>query len=157
MNTVLSRLERKRRMARPRAYPRELDLVLTKACNLNCTFCISSTVGDNRWLDYGLFERVAAELFPRASRLSLCSGGEPLLYPRLRDVLRTAQGHGVKTLMVSNGMLLTADIGSFISPTMIAWVGQTTEQAGSSPTSSRCAQKLHFSADLSSGLMKMAS
>jgi len=110
MNTLLSRLERKRRVAHPRAYPRELDLVLTKACNLNCTFCISSTVGDDRWLDYDLFERVAAELFPRALRLSLCSGGEPLLYPRLRDVLRTAQGHGVKTLIVSNGMLLEADI-----------------------------------------------
>src|SRR5688500_2058264 len=40
---------------------------------------------------------------------------------------------------------------------MIAWVGHTVTQAGSSPTSMRCEQKLHFSAEPSSGLMKMAS
>src|SRR5690606_33249171 len=54
-------------------------------------------------------------------------------------------------------MRLTSESGSSMSPTRIALVGQTTTHAGSSPTSSRCAQKLHFSADLSSGLMKMAS
>src|SRR4029453_8360041 len=42
-------------------------------------------------------------------------------------------------------------------PIRIACVGQTTTHAGSSPTSIRCAQKLHFSAELSSGLMKIAS
>ena len=36
-------------------------------------------------------------------------------------------------------------------------MGHTVTQAGSSPTSSRCAHKLHFSAELSSGLMKIAS
>ncbi len=40
---------------------------------------------------------------------------------------------------------------------MIARVGQTTTHAGSSPTSRRCAQKLHVSAEPSSGLMKIAS
>ena len=49
------------------------------------------------------------------------------------------------------------DVGSLRSPTRIASVGQTTTQAGSRPTSSRCAQKLHFSAEWSSGLMKIAS
>src|SRR5262249_37293358 len=38
-----------------------------------------------------------------------------------------------------------------------ASVGQTTTHAGSRPMSMRWAQKLHFSAALSSGLMKMAS
>src|SRR4030095_14150418 len=44
-----------------------------------------------------------------------------------------------------------------MSPIRIAWVGQTTTQAGSRPWSMRCAQKLHFSAEWSSGLMKIAS
>ena len=39
----------------------------------------------------------------------------------------------------------------------MASVGQTVTQAGSRPTSSRCAHKLHFSAEWSSGLMKIAS
>ena len=51
----------------------------------------------------------------------------------------------------------TFDDGSFMSPTRSASVGQTTTHAGSSPISSRCAQKLHFSAAPSDGLMKIAS
>src|SRR6266850_4768235 len=54
-------------------------------------------------------------------------------------------------------MRATFEFASFMSPTSIASVGQTTTQAGSSPTSIRCAQKLHFSAEWSSGLMKIAS
>ena len=40
---------------------------------------------------------------------------------------------------------------------MIAWVGHTVTHAGSSPASTRCEHRLHFSAELSSGLMKIAS
>src|ERR1700678_2068976 len=54
-------------------------------------------------------------------------------------------------------ILATLDSGSFRSPTRIASVGQTVTQAGSRPTSRRCAHMLHFSAELSSGLMKIAS
>ena len=39
----------------------------------------------------------------------------------------------------------------------MASTGQTVTHAGSSPTSNRWAQKLHFSAEWSSGLMKIAS
>jgi hypothetical protein len=46
---------------------------------------------------------------------------------------------------------------SSASATRIAWVGHTLTHAGSSPISRRCAQKLHFSALWSSGLMKIAS
>ena len=53
--------------------------------------------------------------------------------------------------------LATSEEGSLRSPTRMAPVGQTVTQAGSSPMSSRCAHKLHFSAEWSSGLMKMAS
>src|SRR6185503_8963639 len=51
----------------------------------------------------------------------------------------------------------TYESASFMSPTRIACVGQTTTHAGSKPISIRCAQKLHFSAEWSSGLMKIAS
>jgi len=44
-----------------------------------------------------------------------------------------------------------------MSPTTMASVGHTTTHDGSSPTSNRWAQKLHFSAEWSSGLMKIAS
>jgi len=113
-NIALNHLEAKLRVPTPRSLPRSLDIVLTKACNLNCTFCISSTLENARWLEFEVYERIAAELFPTASRLSICSGGEPLLYPRIRDVLRIASDYGVKTLMVSNGMLLKEDVREWL-------------------------------------------
>jgi hypothetical protein len=51
----------------------------------------------------------------------------------------------------------TFEAGSLMSPTRMASTGQTVTHAGSRPTSSRCAHMLHFSAEWSSGLMKIAS
>src|SRR4051812_47648062 len=51
----------------------------------------------------------------------------------------------------------TGELGSSRSPTRIALVGHTVTHAGSSPASMRCEHRLHFSAEWSSGLMKIAS
>src|SRR5512146_2303883 len=51
----------------------------------------------------------------------------------------------------------TFEAGSLRSPTRMAPVGHTVTHAGSRPASSRCAHMLHFSAEWSSGLMKIAS
>ncbi|NQU19852.1 MAG: radical SAM protein [Candidatus Nealsonbacteria bacterium] len=109
-NVALNLIERRLRVTRPWSYPLLLDIVLTKACNLNCTFCISSTVETSRWLDFHRYERIARRLFPYARNVSFCSGGEPLLYSHVRDALRLANRHRVKTLMVSNGMLLEDEV-----------------------------------------------
>jgi len=110
INFVENIVERRLEVCRPRSRPIFVDVILTKACNLNCTFCISSTVEKDRWLDYELYTRIAQKLFPYAYGLLFCSGGEPLLYPKLRDALRLADSYGVKTRVVSNGMLLGDEI-----------------------------------------------
>ena len=72
-NVALNLLEQRLGIGRPRSLPISLDVILTKACNLNCTFCISSTVEDRRWLAFDQYERIARELFPSAYKLSFCS------------------------------------------------------------------------------------
>ena len=95
------------RVARPLSYPIILDIILTKACNLRCVFCISySSIKGNRWMDFPLYERIARQLFPQAHSLFLCSGGEPLMYHRLREALQLAKRYRVFTTMASNGTLL---------------------------------------------------
>jgi len=113
-NLLWSLTEQRLRVSRPRSYPLALDVILTKACNLNCTFCVSSTVEGERWLPFELYERIARDLFPYAWRLSLCSGGEPLLYPRLREALQLAGRHRLHTSLVSNGMLLNEQMAKWI-------------------------------------------
>ena len=114
-NVLLNHIERRFRRGRVWSYPTHLDVVLTKACNLNCVFCISGeTVEDARWLPFDLYERIAGKLFPYARTLMFCSGGEPLLYTRIREALRIARCHGLRTGMVSNGMLLTDEVGRWL-------------------------------------------
>jgi MoaA/NifB/PqqE/SkfB family radical SAM enzyme len=108
-NILLNCLEGWLRVDTPRSYPVNLDIVLTKACNLRCLFCISydSLSGPQaRVMDFRLYEQIARTLFPRVHRVYFCSGGEPLLYPKIRAALGLARRSGPLTTMVSNGMLL---------------------------------------------------
>ena len=77
------------------------------------------------------------------------------LVEQLRPGLLLRPAHGDRARAARSAR--PSSPGRCRSPTRIASVGQTTTHAGSSPTSIRCAQKLHFSAEWSSGLMKIAS
>lgn len=60
-------------------------------------------------MNFDLYERIARKLFPSALGLFICSGGEPFLYPRLRDALKLARQHRTMTTITSNGMLLNRE------------------------------------------------
>ena len=115
LNASLNYCEGLFRLAKPCSYPVRLDLVLTKACNLRCIFCISyGALAGPRWMDFELYEQIARTLFPKALKVFFCSGGEPLLYPRLRDALRLARRYRTLTQMVSNGMLLDHETAQWL-------------------------------------------
>lgn len=114
-NALLGYLEAYGRVAKPRSLPWKLDLVLTKACNLRCTFCISyGSLKGERWMDFGLYEEIARVLFPTAHTVFFCSGGEPLLYPRIREALQLARKYRTMTMMVSNGTLLQQETAQWL-------------------------------------------
>lgn len=100
---------------RPLSGPLNLDLVLTKACNLDCEFCIAyESLTGSRHLERGLLHRIAARLFSGLTGLYLCSGGEPLLYPHLREVLLLARKHRVRTTLSTNATLLTGPVRDWL-------------------------------------------
>ena len=86
-----------------------VDLVITKACNLACTFCKDYEHPGAKKVERENFERVAAELFPTARWLNICSGGEPYLHTGLEDLLRLAKQYKLKNWVLSNAMLLKED------------------------------------------------
>jgi len=57
-------------------------------------------------MDFALYEQIARRLFPFVTTIFFCSGGEPLLYPLLREALTLARQYRTMTVMVSNGTLL---------------------------------------------------
>ncbi len=114
-NAAINFFEGLGRRHKPVTLPANVDVILTKACNLRCAFCVSygSLKGD-RWMEFGLFERIAKTLFPTALGLFICSGGEPFLYPRLREALLLARRYRTKTTITSNGTLLGNEIADWL-------------------------------------------
>ncbi|HSG39563.1 MAG TPA: radical SAM protein [Thermoanaerobaculia bacterium] len=79
----------------------------TRRCNLRCLHCYSSSGPEERGelpaaLLIDALTAAAAEGYTTAS----VSGGEPLLYRPLRQVLEGARAAGLATTVTSNGMLL---------------------------------------------------
>lgn len=114
-NTALNYAESWLRRSRPASYPVVLDVVLTKACNLRCSFCISyESLSHQYWLDFELYQRVARQLFPYAWDVQFCSGGEPFFYPHIREALRVAAQYGCKTTVTTNGMLIDGRVAEWL-------------------------------------------
>ena len=115
LNAATGAAEGLLRRTTPRCLPTSLDIVLTKACNLRCIFCISYDSLDNvHWMDFDVYKRIARELFPTTLGIFICSGGEPLLYPHLREALQLARQHRTMATMTSNGMLLNQDVARWM-------------------------------------------
>lgn len=98
-------------------FPLHLDLEATSRCNLRCVFCDKlpvlprEKIGD---MDFALYERILAEAGEHGlCGLKLSYRGEPLLHPRIVDMVRLAKRHGVQDVYFNtNGMLLTEDLAA---------------------------------------------
>ena len=107
-NKLINKIETTAGRTRLRSKPVVVDVVLTKACNFACTFCKDYETEGAKRISLTSFERMAAQLLPTASRLSICSGGEPYLHTGLEDILRIARKYNptLYTWVLSNGSIL---------------------------------------------------
>ena len=93
-------------------FPIHLDLETTSRCNLRCTFCDKlPLLGPERLgdMDFDLFTRILDEAGQNGlASLKLSYRGEPLLHPRLADLVAYAKAQKVLDVYFNtNGMLLT--------------------------------------------------
>src|SRR5689334_20421087 len=107
LNTALNEAEFRLQSEVLGSLPQNVDVVLTKACNLACTFCVDYETPGAKRISLENFEKIARQILPTARLLSICSGGEPYLHKGLEDLLRIARRHKVATWVLSNGMLLS--------------------------------------------------
>ena len=108
---------RRRWMENPRNFvvedfPIHLDIEPTNRCNLKCTFCDKLPYlrsDEFGFMDFKLFARIIDEGTQRyLCGLKLSYRGEPLLHPRLSDMVSYAKKKGVLDVYFNtNGMLLT--------------------------------------------------
>jgi MoaA/NifB/PqqE/SkfB family radical SAM enzyme len=90
---------------------------VTERCNLRCVMCHFSTVerihfppfdlvpDDHGNMSVALFERIAAQFFPRARRVALGCASEPLMHPRFAALLEIASRYRVPDLWFPTNLL----------------------------------------------------
>ncbi|PKN12463.1 MAG: hypothetical protein CVU69_06675 [Deltaproteobacteria bacterium HGW-Deltaproteobacteria-4] len=86
---------------------RYLELQLTHRCNLRCCHCY---LGPPRPEELALAEALAItrEFAAHGGLRLLISGGEPLLYPALREFVEETKGLRLRRVLLTNATLLTA-------------------------------------------------
>ncbi|MDO9706867.1 radical SAM protein [Paracraurococcus lichenis] len=95
----------------PKGGPAIVNVSVTNLCNATCDFCNfahdKGFVTDRRSLDASRFEAALTRLKEQAGvRFATFMGGEPLLHPKILDMVRSATALGVQPTMVTNGWLL---------------------------------------------------
>ncbi|WP_432837809.1 radical SAM/SPASM domain-containing protein [Dactylosporangium sp. CA-092794] len=81
----------------------------TRRCNLRCLHCYSDSGPSARdELAIGTLHDVVSDAAELGYRVLSVSGGEPLMYRLLPDLLEHAHGNGMRTLVTTNGTLTSA-------------------------------------------------
>jgi pyruvate-formate lyase-activating enzyme len=102
---------------RPWAYPQRMYLESTNACNLRCIMCPTGRGLAQRrkgYLDWDLFRQVVDEMAPHVAMTTLHIWGEPLLHPRIVDMIAYCHDHGLHAEISTNAVLLKPDISQAI-------------------------------------------
>ena len=91
-----------------------LELDITNRCNLRCVMCYHSFESTRRAPTVHMtpdeFDAIASRVLPRANRLSLSLGNEPLMSPHFIPILHAAAAYRVPEVnFFTNGLLLRDD------------------------------------------------
>jgi MoaA/NifB/PqqE/SkfB family radical SAM enzyme len=96
------------------AIPPILQLEPTTACNLDCPFCLRSSL--NRSEDFLSFDEFRQIIDASKSRyLTLHGWGEPLLHPELPAMIRYAAGKKLSVNFTTNATLLPGKTGDLLN------------------------------------------
>jgi len=91
-------------------FPPHLDIEPTMLCNMKCPMCFQQhlPIPKEGYIDFDLYKKVVDECAGnKLYSIRLCHRGEPLMHPRIVDMVRYAKEKGVKEVFtLTNGMNL---------------------------------------------------
>jgi tungsten cofactor oxidoreducase radical SAM maturase len=91
---------------------KKVYIEVTTKCNFSCITCIRSSWQDElAHMEWATFENIVRNLkeLPKLEAVHFGGFGEPLMHPRIFDMLRIAKGLGLKVEMITNGSYLRQD------------------------------------------------
>ena len=103
--------------------PRPLNVILdlTARCNLKCVMCyfantdrlafppFDKQLSDDGNMPVEVFEKIAADLFPKSWRVALACAAEPMIHPRFKEIVAIAGRYGVPDLWFPTNLLALTD------------------------------------------------
>jgi len=101
-----------RKLFQPRRRFPVVQLEVTSRCQLSCRYCPHAILkeGGEGWyntdLPWEVFERYLAPCLPQIGLIYFQGWGEPLLHPRLLDMIELAKARGCRVGFTTNGILL---------------------------------------------------
>ena len=89
--------------------PLELHWEVTGKCNLRCLHCYNDSVATKPQPSLAQIRSVANELKDAKIKLKgiIVSGGEPLMHPRLKEILELLRPLAMEVVLATNGTLVT--------------------------------------------------
>jgi len=94
--------------------PALCNVAVTNSCNATCDFCNFANGKierkDLRWINADKFEAALNILHDKGIRYISFFGGEPLLHPRLSDMVAMSVAKGMGPALITNGWLLPAKL-----------------------------------------------
>ncbi len=91
---------------------KNIQINLTNDCNLRCTHCyLAAGINDKKELNLSNLKETLKELTTLVGKSEVVfSGGEPLIYEGVLDILKFTKEMGHKVILFTNGMLITDEI-----------------------------------------------
>ena len=84
-------------------FPGSIMIKLTRNCNLDCIFC-SQNGARNEQLDVTVVIKILVEASEYGVNEIIYSGGEPLMYPYIKEIIKYGEERGLNQTIVSNGI-----------------------------------------------------
>jgi MoaA/NifB/PqqE/SkfB family radical SAM enzyme len=111
-NLALQMLNHRRLQYRLHALPHILHVGVTTFCNLHCPACPTGTGTLNRpsaHLDFDVYRRVVDELRDELMLMLFWDWGEPLMHPRIAEMLECGSRNGIMTVISTNGTVANSE------------------------------------------------
>ncbi len=115
-------------------YPIYIEISLSGVCNHRCRFCAFDYLGYNKgFADFKNLKQAIKNMAKGGVKSILFSGeGEPLLYPKIKEIVKYTNSLGIDVAIATNGTFLTESMAGNILP-FLKWLRASID-AGTSKT-----------------------
>ncbi len=130
-NRLLNTIEMRERRKVMTSYPYSIQLEVTTKCNFACIMCARDKyhgIGEN--LTNDILDIVVQDIFPSCQDIIVSSFGEPLLYPRMKDIFQKIDPEsGLELGFFTNFVLMTEDMAETIVKSGVGYVNASIDGA----------------------------